>query len=267
MRNKYFAKMILFAFFFAFICSILFLSKKVGLADNGDFYRVINPLGIGFTPENNFNFFFIDKYLLSIQGNCLFTKIFNALLFIAKEPQVYVSTQYVFIKISLMLGLIYRTFTSQDTGIFNVRYLGMVYSFFYAIALTLLCSSHFKKSKVWNILLICAITIIFCDIGYLLYFDSFYGEAATLVSLMLMFGLISYMIKQEKISLLAVVFFYIFSILLAGAKVANIPISLFVCLFGLVLFFKRSDRAMKLTVATFSILLVGASFYLNSNYH
>ena len=97
---------------------------------------------------------------------------------------------------------------------------------------------------------------IFCDIGYLVYFNSFFGEAAILVSFFLIVGFISWMIHDNEEKKLPLLLFFIACFIFVGAKVANTPVGVLLSLFSLLFLFIRKDTLSRI------LIVVGATSIL-----
>ena len=262
MKKRY-VGLAVFLFFLIFIIVVLFMGRKVGLADNGDFYRVTSPVGIGFPDGFAPFFYFFDQYKLAfITGHGFWGDFIKTLTYFGSDALSYITTQYVFVKAAQAVSFTVNFLTGRDAGLFNVRWLGAVYALFHAAGLTLIAVGLFKKNMLYNAAVTLLLTLIFCDIGYFLYFNSFFGEAVIIVSLMLMFGAISRI--REKVSVPRTLFFYLAALIFTGAKVANWPMAIFICLFGLSILLVRRDAKMVMTVIACSLALAASAVYINS---
>ena len=151
---KYRVSIILFLFFFAVTLALLFLGPKIGLANNEDFDRVLSAVGFELPNENEYDFHYVDKYNLKFLKDSFFIDVFNTLFYNSNDASAYISTQYLYIKLSIFLSLLVKSILGVSTKVFELGYLGLVYSCVYAIALTLLCMSNFTHNRVYNLLMI-----------------------------------------------------------------------------------------------------------------
>lgn len=94
--------------------------------------------------------------------------------------------------------------------------------------------------------------IMFCDAGYLLYFNSFYGEPLQYVSVMLLISLGLLIYKRPTIPKIAC--FFVSLYFFAGSKLANVPYSIIVSLLALSFAFLRKNKAYKVGVGICVIL-------------
>ena len=173
----------LYIILFIFISLLLFTKPFIGLSDNGDYYRVIQPLG--FITNDYPGFFYSVKqfHLATVQnGQEFFTAIKNILDPNLENYSEYTTTQSLFIKMAMIVNFVVHTIINRDISTFDIRFLGITYIFFYSIGLYLyLKNTTFQKRNLKFVHILLTL-FMFCDIGYLLYFHSFFGEAAILVS-------------------------------------------------------------------------------------
>lgn len=152
------------------IIIILFLPPYIGMEDNGDFQRVIYAEGLYDLPENSdllYEGYFIKEYGImqhyNEHGNIIFT------------------TQSLFIKPAVWLD---QLLTGND-DVFDLRYFGVIMTvYFLAVLYFLVDSLSNKMTLVGSILISLICVYIFCDIGYIAYFNSFYAEPLAYISIM-----------------------------------------------------------------------------------
>jgi hypothetical protein len=148
----------------------------------------------------------------------------------------------------------------SESGVFDIRYLSAIYSVVFLIALYL--AVRFCRQKAGNAAgwVLAALTIfIFTDIGYISYFNTLYGEAVSLVFLLLAAGSAMWLtsVKEPKLYMLLV--FFAGMVLFAGAKVQNSPLGILAAVYGLGMLGLRPDKRWKRTVAASAALLVAVS--------
>ena len=150
------------------LLSLLFLSP-VGMADNGDFYRVMVDNGL----------YKLDRYETD-QYFSYFSKEFGQYEYFNEFESGFQSAQTPLIRLAVALD---NLFTGQD-GRFDIRFQAAVLSAYCMSAVYLLtkyATLRLKKGvAAYLIALICV--FIFADIGYLAYFNSFYAEGLAFVS-------------------------------------------------------------------------------------
>lgn len=170
-RKKYtIAPVIAVVFALVIIIIILFLPPYIGMEDNGDFQRVIYAEGLYDLPENSellYEGYFIKEYGImqyyNEHGNIIFT------------------TQSLFIKPAIWLD---QLLTGND-DVFDLRYFGVIMTVYFLVVLYFLVDSLSNKLTLVGSLLISLMCVyIFCDIGYIAYFNSFYAEPLAFISIM-----------------------------------------------------------------------------------
>ena len=165
------------------IIYVLFSGPPVGLSDNGDFERVLYSNGLDYSvPAEQRRFIYQNNFHIAYRGDTEQEKILNA-LFHVEDFQNYPSIQNVFIKLSIGANILLNNITGADNRIYRIEVLGLIYTFLYGLALFALFSSIRIKRQWLDVALKLFIIIMLCDVGYVLYFNSLYGEALQVFSL------------------------------------------------------------------------------------
>ena len=214
-----------------FIGFSLYGDGMVGLSDNGDFLRVMIPHRIGYTPDGRTPFAFQRYYTLSLEGNTGEEKLWR-MLFTLKEP--YPTTQNVFIKLSLLANTAYHAITDKNYGEYDIFWLGLLYYLAYVGAIGVIVgtmkSSRLSIRVTGALLLI----IVFCDVGYVTYFNSFYGEPLQMVTFLWLVASVMGVLSSQRKKPFYIILFYFCVVFFAGAKYANIPQGMLLSACGLV---------------------------------
>lgn len=77
--------------------------------------------------------------------------------------------------------------------------------------------SEFIKDK-YKMIIILVIILIFCDIGYLVYYNFFYGEVLNISFFLLSIGILLYMIEFNKFNKFNILIFGIIFFIFLGLK-------------------------------------------------
>lgn len=267
MGNKI-KRLVIFLLIFALSLFLLLKEPFVGIADNSDYYRVLQPLGFQFQINNRYfyacNFYNVnDVSKEDITGSL--SNIINPKV---ENDNGYFSTQFIFVKISMLINYLLNIILGETPEKFNIEILGILYALIYSYGLYLFLSNLKFKHKYINILFFIISLVILCDMGYLLYFNSFFGEASIIASLMMTLGsLISFINSDVKSkSVYYGILFYIFGISLTGAKVANTPIGILICLFSLTLFSVKKDYFNRslIVAGAAAIICFSVFYYVNT---
>ncbi|GLX68838.1 hypothetical protein [Paenibacillus glycanilyticus] len=224
----------------AVLVPLLFFSP-IGVANNGDFYRMMLAGGIDFADPDESN---RDKYF------GYFHAIYHYGPYSAKH---YLSSQIFFV---FMAGLIGRVVNSR---VFDIRLLALLYSALYVAALYVIVKYNKRRSILFNAVLVASLSLVFLDIGYVAYFNSFFGEAVTVIFMLLTFGLALALSRSDKPSVWLLTAFFLSAVCLVGTKLQNAPIGLLLVLLGLRFWKLRADRMWRWTVGIWSAVLLLAS--------
>lgn len=252
-----------FILIFVFIAFLLLKDPYIGLADNTDYYRVIQPLG--FETEdleryyNAYNFYKIN----GVSNSEIFTSLQNIINPDIENNNDYFSTQFIFIKASMLINYFVKLVLGKQVEIFNLKILGLIYTAVYSYGLYLFLKYIKIKSKALKAVFIILTIFVLCDIGYIIYFNSFFGEAPIIATLMLIAGSSLALIKSEsnKSTVYYFLIFLISSILFIGAKVANTPVGILIGFFALCLLTVKKDFATKCFIITGSVIIIAFSVF------
>ena len=233
--------------------SVLYLGEPVGLSDNGDFRRVLITNNIEYKDETDYHYLFKREYKMELENS---RSLFPALVSAWKtnNEQVYRSPHFLIIKLSKELNLIANAITRRPLTDYDIKYMAFLYCFMLSIAagviFTFFSESKLKVQAAVFVLFI----FIFCDAGYLLYFNSFYGEPLQYTALMMLvaFGMLIY----KRPSVPKVIGFFVSLYFFAGAKLANIPYSMIAALLSILMVMMRRDAKFKVAVVISALVCV-----------
>lgn len=226
--------------------------RAMGLSDNGDFRRVLLTNNIEYIDETDKYYVFNRYYNMDLHGA---DNVFKAMVEAwktNKAEDIYSSPHFLIIKISKELNVIANAVSGRPLTDYDIKYMALLYVFMLSVA-ALVIFTFFADNKLKLQLAVFVFYIfMFCDAGYLLYFNSFYGEPLQYTSLMLLvaFGLMIY----KRPSLPKVIGFFISLYFFAGSKLANIPYSLLVALLSLGMMILSKNKRFKLGVVICSVL-------------
>ncbi|WP_252229701.1 hypothetical protein [Clostridium sp. ZBS15] len=238
----------LLAFFLVLIIGILtlFIPPIIGMADNGDFYRVMNKSG-AYHLNKNYNEIFLG-YFIKDYGIYKYNNDYANLL---------ISTQSIFIKSAIVLDSLF----TKDY-VLDIRFMSIMFLIIESIGIYLLV-----KSLVNNInnnkykLIITLITIlIFCDTGYLAYYNSFYGESVNICCFLMSIGLLIYMIEFDKFIWYNLSAFGISSFLFFGAKQQLAPVGILISfVFIIIGIYMKNKKSVKVLTWIFAVIFIISS--------
>ena len=190
----------------------LFVPPLVGMADNGDFYRAINGNGLYKLDRDA-----ADQYLSYFSSQYGVYQYFN------EYEGSLLSSQTPFIHAAVALD---RLFTGND-AVFDVRFLALLIGLWSLVALYLLVDyATLGLEKGFGYIVAALAVLIFFDVGYIAYFNSFYAEGLVLVSFLTAMAC-ALLIRQQRYPPYALLAGYVFSgIILTCAKQQNAPLGI-----------------------------------------
>lgn len=254
----------------ALLCGIivfltLYVPEPIGLANNGDYPRIMYPNRIIFLEKIDYNYdSYVPEFEMVIGEGRQLTKL--AGLIESDYSQFdYYSSQSVLIKISKVLNYFANGITGQSAGHYDLFWLCLIYIGLYVIAIYLILKFVYKRFGLLMFsLALFTVLFIFCDSGYTLYFNSFYGEAMQYVFTFLVIGLFLRLLDKhnaEKHSILSYVIYYAAVLFMAASKNAYVPVGILFALLPLIfikdkLFSNKQIAYLALgTVVTFAGLI------------
>lgn len=194
---------------------LLFTGTFVGVADNGDFLRIMGTTGLNYYNAIET---YEDRFFNFAHSHFAYDRFFRGF---------YPSTQIFLVVIARLIGLIF------DGTAFDIRYLGAIYVVLLMISGFLLIKYNKSKSLVTGITLAVLMLFVFFDIGYLAYFNSLFGEPVSFVFLLLTLALGLLLTKQERPSTRMLILFFVSVLFLVCSKTQNAPIGIGFALIGL----------------------------------
>lgn len=233
----------------------------VGLADNCDFGRVIQPVGLA-SDEN-------DKYFYA-QQDFAYDREFNSFSEYIKfiiNPGIhnisgYKSTHSVIVNIAQVINGVVKYYRYNKIYDFDIRAMSILYLMLISFGIVLLIKGFHFKNILFKILLSAVIIFIYFDKGYLVYFNSFFGEPLILVSLLIYIGSMLCIINKKEDKYVLYIVNFIAGCIFIGAKVANIPLGILMIIFsGLLFYYKRDNKIRALIVMGSLCMLVTSVYY------
>jgi hypothetical protein len=223
---------------------ILMIKPIIGVADNGDFGRIIGSTGIKYIPQDNRDryFEFVNRLYKTTSPLSHYTGYFSS-------------------QIPLVLAArLVNSFNSLKSGTFDIRCLAVVYCVIFLTAMYMNIKYNRKSNTVINILLASLMIFVFTDVGYISYFNSFYGEAVSFISLLSTLGFAFCLARHKYPKNYMLIGFFISAALLTGAKLQNAPVGILAIIFGIGLLRLRKDSAWIRIISVSSLVIVSIMF-------
>jgi hypothetical protein len=232
------------------IIVLIMIPPVLGLADSGDYARVLGIAGI--TPLDP-NESYHDQYFgfaHQLYGYGSYTL------------GGYVSTHVVLVAVAGWIGRI------VNSSHFDIRVLGSCYAAFYIWAVMLLIRNSPKSDSrratlIVSIVLSACLVFIFGDIGYIVYFQSFFGEPYALVATLLTVAAVMAMLTSDTPSRAMLALFIGAALALATSKIQNAPLGFAFALLAWRMLRLRNDRKWRKQVWTgIGVLIVGSALMI-----
>lgn len=208
MRQRFKAEYLIALAGSVLIIYLLFTGPFRGVADNGDFLRMMNTIGLNYYDAAES---YADRFFSFSHSRFAYDDLFRGF---------YPSSQILVVLVPrLIAGLVHGSY-------FDIRILGAVYALLLLSATWLIVKVGTKASYVTGLLLGAAVLFVFYDIGYLSYFNSLFGEPVSMVFMLLTFALGLRLAGQERPTPRGLVLFFIAVLFLVCSKIQNAPVGL-----------------------------------------
>jgi hypothetical protein len=169
------------------IALVLFRFPQPGVADQGDFDRVMISSGLTLLEEDKTNPDFNRFYDYTVTDYQIKTNLITGVLTIVGS-----SMGYAIALVSYVCNLL-------GSNVFKTQYLALVYGGLYIFAMILILRKIDIKDKVKWVILSLAMLFVLLDGNYLLWFNSLYGEPMMIVTLTLFIGAVLNYINQKYV--------------------------------------------------------------------
>lgn len=193
------------------IIFLIMISPVIGLADSGDFGRVLGVTGLTvLNPNESYE----DQY---------FNYAHQYFGYGGYKLGGYISTHVILVAVA---GLIGRVINGE---IFDIRVLGVCYSIFFVWAITLMVrnapeANNRRNTLIVTVVMALSLLFVFGDIGYLAFFQSFFGEPYALIGMLLMVAAAVALASAEKPTGKLLTLFVIAALAVATSKIQNAPL-------------------------------------------
>ncbi len=214
MKNRLGAEKIFLILFTMILLYQMFIPPVVGLADNGDFVRIMDKVGIQASDTKeymaNINLRFPIKFHYNIKG--------------------YQSSELIFVITSILINSI----TSKD-GMFHLLTLGSVHLVVLLACLAVVAYGISRAVPRLKWVIYACILIFFTDVGYISYLNSIYSEPASYIFLTLNIGivlLIAIQADQKQVGFGWAILYFVTAFLFVTAKPQNAAMGIPLALLG-----------------------------------
>lgn len=204
----------------------LFIQPLIGIADNGDFLRMLYSNGLYQLPKYSDQYF---SYFIKEYGIMHYYNEHGASLF-SSEP--------LFIHLAVVLN---KLFYSQT--IFDIRFLSFIYYVLFLGSIYLLTEALTYRIKGWKGYFIALfVVIIFTDTAYIAYFNSLYSEPIMFIMCLYIVSSTLLMCRKRYNDSVLLVLLTVSSMLLITSKQQNAPLVVFIAFIYIGLLFIKKDK-------------------------
>src|SRR5262245_51006904 len=216
----------------ASLASQLLVPPVIGLADNGDYQRIIGYAGFQHTTndwnERYFSFLRTD-YVVAAPG--WFRGGYHS-----SETLLAFAARY------LHLGF-------SKAPLFDLRLLAAIHCVLLLLALGLLIRACRDLRPATQVLVSALLVFVFTDVGYVAPFNSFYSQTASLLFLLLTAGVAAEAVRRGRLSGLWLLAYFAFAILFVSSKPQEKLAAPLLALYGMCLAGVRPREAWRQSAA------------------
>lgn len=221
----------------------LFVPPYVGMADNGDFFRVLYGNGLYITDPD-----YDSKYL------GYFVKDYGILQYYNENGSSLFTSQSLFIDAAMWLN---KLFYSQET--FDLRFMAAVYTLLYTGAVYLFVEGlTWKTPRKYGYPVALLAIFMFGDTAYTAYFNSFYSESVSIVTVLYIAAAVLLLCRGRYNDYVMIGLFMVCALLLTTSKQQNAPVGILLAVGGTALLFLRKGRTFRALSSVMLALLVAA---------
>jgi hypothetical protein len=209
----------------AFILIVtLLVPPIVGLADNGDFYKMMSKFGLEHSAQSRGDryFAFVDSvYVPDPAGAARYQQVWGKTL---------ISSEIIFMAAAVRLNSLFG-FDRE----FHLQFLGIVHIAVLLLGAWLLLLGTRGMSKPKRILGAILSLIMFLDVGYTGYFNSAFTETSSFLFLILLIAAAVPVILRKPFAPACILFYFLFSFLFCSSRYPNALMFPLLALFGFIL--------------------------------
>lgn len=240
---------------------VIFIQPQVGIADQGDFNRIMTISGLSLldSDKSNPNFIRFYDYIVTDYNISYIDNVFATI---------------VGSSLGHLIVLITYLCKAFGENVFKTQYLALVYSTLYIISLSIILNSLNIKDKVKFILVSLLTLFIFFDGNYLVWFNSLYGEPMMLVTLLLFIASVfnyihyKYVLKGTEKIISKIVYILLTAFLFLGSKLqVSISLPFIIILVGKIIWDNMGtlNKISLFSLCTLICLLIGYTIGININ--
>lgn len=233
---------------------VLYMGDNVGLSDNGDFRRVLLMNNIEYKDSDNHYYLFKEHYTMELDDEHSYFGAIRSAWQTNEEEEIYRSPHFLIIKLSKVLNITSNQLTGKPLTDYHIGYMAVLYILILSLAAWVMFTFFSESDIKVQIAVFVLYIFMFCDAGYLLYFNSFYGEPLQFTSLLLLVAIGMLIYKRPTIP--KVIAFFISLYFFAGSKLLNVAYSLIVALVAMLIVIMRKDKLFRIGVIVSAVICI-----------
>jgi len=218
----------------------LLVLPAIGLADNGDYGRMMAKVGLehNSSTEGDRYFNYFDRIYRVVPPT---TALFGD----------FISTEAIFHQVAFWLGSIF-----MQNGLWDIRFLGCVHILGVLLGVASILAVTRKFQTIQRLLLAGFLVLVLTDLRLAAYLNSFYSEPAFLIFFLFWLAAAIYWIQSPDRKWAAIIFFYLLSGLILTAKTQNTLMGIIFAVGGILIGVLKKDRIQIVLSTIFSIGLI-----------
>ncbi len=247
--SRYVSPALLAASLVAIITIIaLFIPPYIGMADNGDYFRMLYSNGLYFNAPD------YDSLYLGY-----FNKQFGIFQYFNENGATLTSSQSLLIRFSIWVNQWF------DQHVFDIRVQGAILTLLYIAAVYLMVEAlTWKMPAKYGYIVAILSVFVFADTAYTAFFNSFFSESMVWIMLIYLFasGLLMFRKRYNDYAMMGI--FFISGLLLTTSKQQNAPVGVIIAVIAVIYIFVRKERSYRVLMASSlaCLMLAGVATYV-----
>ena len=233
---------------------VLFLGGEIGLANNGDFQRVMATASLRY-GDSYTAFGYVGRFVIDLPAEGLgenLRRILFDLSTVKDDPYL----QALPVRLSVALNLMWNALTGGDRTVYRLGVLGVLHTLLMAGGLYLLFRQLRFLGRVPGLIAKGLIVFVLLDVGYVAYFNSLYGEALQIIALVYLMGAALKVLRSPSPGMGAALWSGAAALVYGWSKFANIPAGALMALALETVLFLRSRKKSAVAAGALSILIL-----------
>jgi hypothetical protein len=225
----------------------LLVLPAIGMADNGDFGRMMAKVGLEHNSSSD-----SDRYFN------YFNRVYRVVPTTTALFGDFISTEAIFHQVAFWFGSIF-----VQNGLWDIRFLGGVHILGVLLGAASILAVTRKLQTIQRLLLAGFLVLVLTDLRLAAYLNSFYSEPAFLIFFLFWLAAAISWIHSSDRNWVAIISFYLMSGLILTAKTQNTLVGIIFAVGGILIGVLKKDRIQIVLSTFFSIglILITLTYY------